>query len=277
MTEKHCSQVMTHYGEKKFDNLSDVDVGPDGEIVIVDSGNKCVVVLDNKLNVLTVIGRGSGNGRLVLPDGVAVGKNIIAVTDHGSNQVKKYSLRGEFLSVIGCRGDNNGQFEKPRGLAFNNNKLLYVVDRGNCRVQVFQQDDTFAFSFGNEPGPGQLQWPIIIAIDPNNNTLVSDREETCACIYQFGWLGNFIKKICCSEILIYAFAVSPSGYLITGYHGENNKIKVWSCGYEFIKEFAKKGFEKGEFNGIMGMAVDSSGIVYVVEWENKRLQVIGDI
>ena len=147
---------MTHYNEKKFGKLSDVDVGPNGEVVIVDSGNKCVVVLDNELNFLTEIGKGSGSSRLVHPDGVAVAEKVIAVTDHGSNQVKKYSLRGELLSVIGSKGTKAGQFDKPRGLAFNNNKLLYVVDRGNCRVQVFQQDNKLAFSFGKDSGPGQL-------------------------------------------------------------------------------------------------------------------------
>ena len=273
MTEKHCSQVMTHYREKKFGNLSDVDVGPNGEIVIVDSGNKCVVVLDNKLNFLTVIGKGSGKSRLVFPDGVAVTDKVVAVTDHGSNQVKKYSLRGEFLSVIGCHGNKDGQFYKPRGLAFNSNKLLYVVDRGNCRVQVFQQDDTFGFSFGNDSGPGQLKWPIVIGIDPSNNTLVSDREANC--IYLFTWLGNFIQRIDCSKSRLYAFVVSPTGYLITGHHGANKKIRVHSPSptYELLKEFGKRGPDKGEFDGIMAMAVDSSGNIYVAEWVNERLHI----
>ena len=279
MTKRHCTQVVTHFDEKRFGELTDVDVGPNGEIVIVDSSNKCIVVLDNELNLLTVIGQGSGSGRLNLPDGVAVTDNVIAVTDFGSNQVKKYSLQGQFLSVIGCQGDKNGQFQKPRGLTFNNNKLLYVVDRGNCRIQVFQQDDTFAFSFGNDgSGPGQLKWPIVIDIDPNNNTLVSDHQANC--IFQFSWLGHFIQKISCtrSGSSLYAFTVSPTGYLITGHRSEDNKIRALSGDphYRVINEFGKKGFKKGEFNGIMGIAMNSSGVIYVVEWANRRLQVITD-
>ena len=123
---------MTHYGGKKFGKLSEVDVGPNGEVVIVDTGNKCVVVLDDKLKLLKVIGQGGGIGRLIQPDGVAVTDNAIAVTDYGSNQVKKYTLQGEYHSVIGSHGNENSQFFKPRGLAFNNKRLLYVVDKGNC-------------------------------------------------------------------------------------------------------------------------------------------------
>ena len=54
------------------------------------------IVLDNKLNLLKVIGQGirSGNSRLVNPDSVAVTDNVIAVSDWGSHQVKKYSLQG---------------------------------------------------------------------------------------------------------------------------------------------------------------------------------------
>ena len=146
--EQDCSQVMTHYGKNKFGQLSDVTVTTNDEIVIVDNGNNCVVVLDNKLNLLKVIGQGSVKSRLLNPNGVTVTDNVIAVSDYRSDQVKKYSLQGELLSVTGCYGSKNGQFNQPMGLVFNNNKLLYVVDRGNYRVQVFQQDDRFAFSFG---------------------------------------------------------------------------------------------------------------------------------
>ena len=94
MTEQDCSQVVTHYGGNKFGCLTDVAVGPNGEVVIVDYGNKSVVLLDDKLNLLKVIGQGSGNSRLVNPCGVAVTDNVIAVSDFDKHQVKKYSLQG---------------------------------------------------------------------------------------------------------------------------------------------------------------------------------------
>ena len=183
MTEQDCSQMMTHYGVHQFGGLIDVTVTCNDEILIVDYGNKCVVMLDNKLNLLKVIGQGSGNRRLVNPNGIAVTDNVIAVSDNGSHQVKKYSLEGELLSVIGRKGNKNGQFNYLMGLAFNNNKLLYVVDNYSHRVQVFQQDDTFAFSFGNRgSNPGQFQFPVRIAIDPNNNVLVTDNDANCISI-----------------------------------------------------------------------------------------------
>ena len=221
MTEQDCSQVVTHYGGNKFGRLSDVTVTPNDDIVIVDYDNKCVVVLDNKLNLLMVIGQGSGNSRLVDPVGIAVTDNIIAVSDEGSHQIKKYSLQGELLSIIGCYGDKNGQFNYPSGLAFSNNKLLYVVDGNNCRVQVFQQDDTFAFSFGNKENNPVFQYPVIIAIDCNNNVLVTDCVANC--INMFTDRGHFIQTInSYHRSRPYANTVSHTGYLITGHYRDDN-------------------------------------------------------
>ena len=272
MTEQDCSQVVTHYGGNKFGYLWDVATGPNGEVVIVDHGNRCVVVLDDKLNLLKVIGQGSDNSRLVRPDGVAVTDNVIAVSDWGSHQVKKYSLQGELISVIGCRGNNNGQFNYPRVLAFNKNKLLYVVDGSNHRVQVFQQNDTFAFKFGERGSdPGQFQYPFIIAIDHNNNVLVTDLHANC--IHIFSDSGEFIQTI--NDDRPYAVTISPTGYLITGHTGDDNKIRVWSPTYHLINQFGKRGSKQGEFDAINGMSIDSSGTVYVAEG-SKRLQVISN-
>ena len=270
MTEQDCSQVVTHYGGNKFGGLTDVAIASTGEIVMVDDRNRYVVLLDDKLNLLKLIGQGSGNSRLVRPYGVAVTDNVIAVSDWGSDQVKKYSLQEELLSVIGCHGDKNGQFNHPRGLAFNDNKLLYVVDGYNHRVQVFQQDDKFAFSFGNSGNdPGKFQWPVRIAIDPNNNVLVTDYDANC--IHLFTHNGQFMQTI--NSYRPRAITISSTGYLITGHVGDCYKIRVWSPTYQLINQFGKKGSKQGEFYGIEGMAIDSSGTIYVAE-NNTRLQVI---
>ena len=239
--EQDCSQVVTHYGENKFGGLTDVAIAPTGEVVIVDYGNGCVVVLDNKLSLLKLIGQ-SGNNKLVTPDGVAVTDNVIAVVDWGSDQVKKYSLQGELLSVIGCHGNKNGQFNGPRGLAFNNNKWLYVVDGDNHRVQVFQQYDKFVFSFGNKGNnPGQFQCPVRIVIDPNNNNvLITDIYGDC--IHLFTRNGRFIQTI--NSNGLYAVTISPTGYLITSHYGDDNKIRVCSPTHQLINQFGKKGSKK---------------------------------
>jgi len=138
MKQQDCV-VVTDYGGNTFGNLNDIAIGVNDEVVIVDATSKCVIVLGSNMTLLSVIGQES-DSRLIDPYGVAVSKDgIIAVSDWGSHLVKKYSLQGKFLSVIGNnRGNNKDQFDYPSGLVFSSNKMLYVLDKGSCRVQVFQ-------------------------------------------------------------------------------------------------------------------------------------------
>ena len=108
---------------------------------------------------------------------------------------------------------------------------MYVVDGLNHRVQVFNQDDTFAFSFGNRgKNSGQFQCPVRIAIDSNNNVLVTDLDANC--IQLFTHDGQFIQRINSNRPC--AITISLTGYLITGHQGVDNKIRVWSPTYQLI-------------------------------------------
>ena len=273
MTEQDCSQVVTCFGLNKFGNLYDVAIAPTGEVVIVDHGISKVIILDDQLKLLNFFGQRRDDSGLVHPNGVAVTDCVIAVSDYGSHQVKKYSLQGNLLSVIGCYGNKNGQFSYPRGLAFNNNKLLYVIDGCNYRIQVFNKDDTFAFSFGSRGNnPRQFQFPVRISIDPNNNVLVTDYHANG--IHIFTHDGLFIQTI--NSYRPFAITISPTGCLITSHDGDDNKIRVWSPTYQLINQFGKKGSKQGEFDDINGMAMDSSRTIYVAEYNNKRLHVISN-
>ena len=270
ITEQNCSQAMTHYGGNEFGYLYDVTIAPTGEVIVLD--DKHIIVLDDKLNLLKVIGQES-NDQEFCPFGVAVINNIIAVSFQRTDQVKKYSLQGDCLSEFGSHGNKNGQFSEPRGLAFNNNELLYVVDGCNHRIQVFNKGNVFVFSFGCEGNnPGQFQWPARISIDPNNNVLVTDRDANC--IHLFTHDGQFTQTI--NSHRPYAITFTPAGYLITGHSGDDNKIRVWSPTYQLIHRFGKKGSKQGEFRSINGMAINTSGNIYVAEYDNNRLQVISN-
>lgn len=65
---------------------------------------------------------------LALPDGDFV------VADGGGCRLQVLSPQGELRRIIGCRGENVGQFNYPAGLALDSDAVI-VVDRGNCRLQ----------------------------------------------------------------------------------------------------------------------------------------------
>ena len=264
---------MTHYGGSKFGGLYDVAIGVNDEVVVVDNTNKCVIVLDHNFALLAVIGQGRGDIRLVDPNRVAVSKDgVVAVSDYGDHQVKKYSIQGKPLSIIGNnRGNKNGQFDGPRGLVFSGNKMLHIVDGDNCRVQVFQQDDKFAFTFGSRgSNPGQFQYPVRIAIDTDNKVLISDYDDNH--ISLFSQTGSFISRITCNRP--WAITVSPDGHIIAGCVCDSKKIKIWSPTHQLVNQFGEEGSQQGEFYGTYGIVMTSIGTIYAVEYANRRLKVI---
>jgi len=89
---------------------------------------------------------GDPPARLNQPMDVAVAPNgdiFVAEGDHGGNavaRISKFSADGRFIRSFGRPGSGPGELRIPHGLALDARGRLYVADRGNHRVQVFDQD-----------------------------------------------------------------------------------------------------------------------------------------
>ena len=264
--KKNC-QLVKDYGKKRFQHPHDVTIGPNNEIVIVDSENHEVVILDEDLQVIRTFGQGNGNSKLNNPVGVAIYKDVIAISEYDHHVVKKFSLEGEYLTKFGSQGSGDGQFKNPQGLCFNTKGLLYVVDHFNDRVQVF--NDKFFFKFGSSgSNPGQFQDPRYIAIDSNDQVYVSDRKNG---IILFTEDGHHIKKLFCEQPI--AISITPDNYILTS-DDRDNCLVVFSPTHQLISKFGKSGKGKGQFVHIYGIAVNNNGTIFVAECSNRRLQVI---
>jgi len=68
---------------------------------------------------------------------------------NGNNRIVKYASDGRYLMEWGETGSNPGEFRTPHALAMDDDGLLYVGDRSNRRIQVFEQDGTFVRDFYN--------------------------------------------------------------------------------------------------------------------------------
>ena len=66
-----------------------------------------------------------------------------------TGRILKYDSEGNFIKEWGEIGFRPGQFRTPHALAMDDDGLLYVGDRDNRRIQVFQQDGTFVRDFYN--------------------------------------------------------------------------------------------------------------------------------
>ena len=64
--------------------------------------------------------------------------NNVYVSDFGeNNRIQKFDSNGNFLTKWGSTGSGDGQFEEPTSIALDTSGNVYVVERGNSRIQVF--------------------------------------------------------------------------------------------------------------------------------------------
>ena len=102
---------------------------------------------------------GSGPGQLNQPnDVITTPEGIIFVADGHSGQsarpgpgstgrILKYTAEGEFLMEWGEIGIGPGEFRTPHALELDSRGRLFVADRGNHRIQIFDQNGNYLDSY----------------------------------------------------------------------------------------------------------------------------------
>lgn len=131
----------------------------DGNIWVSDVGAHIVVKLNPQGQVLLTLGvrgeagawdDGSGSRRLNQPNDVAFGRSgeVFVVQGHtpgpaGDARVLKFDRAGRFIKSWGGKGKEPGKFEVAHGIALDATGLLWVADRENQRIQIFDADGGF--------------------------------------------------------------------------------------------------------------------------------------
>jgi DNA-binding beta-propeller fold protein YncE len=122
-------------------------------------------------------------------------------TDPNDHVVHKFSADGQKLLTLGKKavaGDNTSHdaFNRPNAVAFAPNGDVYVSDGYvNSRVVQFTSEGKFVRIIGGKKGagPGELQLPHGVAIDPQGRIVVADSDNKRLSI--FAKDGTFIKTL----------------------------------------------------------------------------------
>ena len=93
----------------------------------------------------------AGERKLNQPNDIAIAANgdVFVVQGHqpgllkGDARVLKFDRTGKFIKSWGGKGKGPGQFDVAHGIAIDAKGLLWVMDRENQRIQVFDQEGTF--------------------------------------------------------------------------------------------------------------------------------------
>jgi DNA-binding beta-propeller fold protein YncE len=119
----------------------------------------------------------------VITNGVG---EIFVAEGHNNNspyqRISKFDRTGKFLKDWGKPGSGPGEFRQPHGLAFDSKGRLFVADRGNDRIQIFDQDGKLL-----EHGWEQYSRISGLWIDPKDMLYAADSESGSVAPARKGW------------------------------------------------------------------------------------------
>ncbi|MGH8102106.1 MAG: peptidyl-alpha-hydroxyglycine alpha-amidating lyase family protein [Chthoniobacterales bacterium] len=214
-----------------------VRVDPQDNIWVVDEGSSMVIKFDPQGRVVMTMGRkpeainvpaaganeggaGGGRGGAVSPT-ACVGTpgdnfnrpsdvawnaagDIFVADGYGNSRVAKFDKNGKYIKCWGQKGTAPGQFNVLHSIAVDAQGLVYVADRENHRIQVFDGDGNFKTQYTNvgapwalciTPGPHQYMYSSNSNY-PNNldNGEIYKMELNGAIVGKFGKAGHMLKE-----------------------------------------------------------------------------------
>jgi DNA-binding beta-propeller fold protein YncE len=151
-----AGQVLRTWGDKMFVWPHGIRFDRAGNIWVTDGQNnkegtngQLVYKVSPDHKILMTIGTkgvaGEGDYLFDGPTDVAFGRNgDIFVTDgHVNARVVKYTKDGKFIKAWGKKGNGPGEFNLPHSVAIDSQGRVFVADRSNNRIQIFDQDGNF--------------------------------------------------------------------------------------------------------------------------------------
>ncbi len=134
------------WGDGSFVNPHGLRFDPEGNLWAVDNGGHFVVKMDPAGRIRMVLGRrgiaGTTDSLFNGPTDVAFAPDgDVYVTDgYGNSRVMKFTKAGTFLRTWGRKGIGPGEFNTPHSVVVDKRGRVYVGDRENNRIQIFDSD-----------------------------------------------------------------------------------------------------------------------------------------
>jgi hypothetical protein len=130
--------------------------------------------------------------------------NLYVADGYDNSRIAKFDKDGKYIKSWGTRGTGPGQFHTPHSIAADAKGLVYVADRDNHRIQVFDGDGNFKSQIISVGDP----WAICITPGPHqylyssnsnseydlDNGEIYKMELDGKIVGQFGHAGKQLKE-----------------------------------------------------------------------------------
>jgi sugar lactone lactonase YvrE len=178
-------KMLRSFGANMFIFPHGFDVDHEGNVWITDARGQDgkghqVFKFSPAGKLLLTLGKagvaGDGPDTFNQPSDVVVAPNgdIFVADGHDTNsnaRIVKFSKDGKFIKTWGKRGSAPGDFDTPHAIALDSKGRLFVGDRANNRIQIFDQEGKFLEEWK------QFSRPSGIHIDRNDVIYVADSES----------------------------------------------------------------------------------------------------
>ncbi|MBM3728759.1 MAG: hypothetical protein FJW40_25445 [Acidobacteria bacterium] len=164
------------WGKGLFGNPHGLRVDRDGNVWVTDNGDHQVFKFSNTGKLLLTLGQkgkaGTTPDTFNRPTDIAFapdGRHFYVSDGYGNSRVVKFTSAGKYVLDWGRKGTAPGEFNTPHSVAVDSTGAVYVSDRENNRIQIFDANGKYLRAFNN------LGATQNIFITPAHSGYVKDR------------------------------------------------------------------------------------------------------
>ena len=169
-------KLLASWGENRFLEPHGLRIDAHDNVWVTDRALQQVFKFSHEGKLLLTIGTervaGVDATHFDKPTDIAFASDgSIYVSDgYGNNRVAKFSSDGKFLFDWGHKGQGPGEFDLPHSVAVDAQGNVYVADRSNARIQVFDSNGKFLKAWKSP----ELGRPWSLTFGPDNLLYVVD-------------------------------------------------------------------------------------------------------
>jgi len=249
-------------GQSQFRNVWDVCVNSVDRVFVTDFGNCRVEEFDDAGNYLDAWGSGGyAPGMFSNPTGISTdSQGHIYVVDL-ANRLQKFTSIGGYITEWGGTGPGNGELQEPYDVVVDHSDNVFVVDSGNSRLEKFDSNGNFMFSFNSQGSTfGQFYYPNAVAFSITGYLWVADGSN----VLQMDVGGSYWSGFRTNGMGLSGIAVSSSGTIWVSQ--SSTEIEKYSPGGTLLGSCRVAGLSDP-----WGMAFDSAGCLFVADRYNSQI------